>query len=115
MYVLMLAAALLVDSVCSGVSCSTTPALIGLMILQSAADTPWRRPRPPGRKPPWWRPPTWSRPAADAGALDELEELLLHPAIRAPPTARTATTERDERWNISATSGGWSGTKRCIS
>ena len=53
---------------------------------------------------------------ADAGALDELEELLLHPAMRAPPTARTATTERDERWNISATSRGErSGTKRCIS
>ena len=32
--------------------------------------------------------------------------LLLHPAMRAPPTARTATTARDERWNISATSRG---------
>jgi len=44
--------------------------------------------------------------AEDAGALDELDELLLHPAMRAPPTARTARTERDERWNISATSMG---------
>ena len=40
MYALMPAAALLVDSVCSGVSVPMTPALIGLMILQSAAETP---------------------------------------------------------------------------
>jgi hypothetical protein len=51
---------------------------------------------------------------ADAGALDELDELLLHPAMRAPPTATMARAERDERWNIICYLHG-SGTKRCIS
>ena len=31
---------MLVDSLCSGVNVLMTPALIGLMILQSAAETP---------------------------------------------------------------------------
>ena len=61
MYALMPAAALLVDSVCSGVSVLMTPALIGLMILQSAAETPVAAAEAAGRKPACWRPPTWSR------------------------------------------------------
>ena len=108
MYALMPASALVLDSVCSGVSTVTTPAPIGLMILQSAADTPVAAGEAAGEE-------AATVAAADvvaagaedvaAGALVELEELL-HPAMRAPPTAKTARVDRDERWNISATSMG---------
>jgi hypothetical protein len=70
------------------------------MILQSATDTPVAAAEAAGEE------AAVVAAAADAGALDELDELLLHPAMRAPPTARKATTVRDERWNISATSMG---------
>jgi hypothetical protein len=106
MYALMPAAALLVDSVCSGVSVPMTPALIGLMILQSAAETPVAAAEGVGEEAGVLAAADVVAAAADAGALDELDELLLHPAMRAPPTAKTARTERDERWNISATSMG---------
>jgi hypothetical protein len=82
------------------------------MILQSAADTPVAAGEAAGEE-------AATVAAADvvaagaedvaedvaAGALVELEELL-HPAMRAPPTAKTARVDRDERWNISATSMG---------
>jgi hypothetical protein len=107
MYALMPASALLVDSVCSGVRVPTTPALIGLMILQSAAETPVAAAEAAGEEAGVLAAADVVAAAVeDAGALDELDELLLHPAMRAPPTARTARTERDERWNISATSMG---------
>jgi hypothetical protein len=109
-YALSAADALLVDSLCSGVNVLITLPLTWLMIVQSAAETPVAAAA--GEE-------AAVVAAADvvaAGALDELDELLLHPAMRTPPTARTATTVRDERWNISATSRGErSGTKRCIS
>jgi hypothetical protein len=84
------------------------------MILQSAADTPSAEAA--GEEAAVLAAADVVAAGADAGALEELEELLLHPAMRAPPTARAATTERDERWNIPATSRGAerSGTKRCI-
>jgi hypothetical protein len=72
------------------------------MILQSAADTAVAA----GEEAGVLAAADVVAAGADAGALDELEELLLHPAIRAPPAARTATTVRDERWNMSATSRG---------
>src|ERR1700722_19357221 len=105
----MLPAALVVDSVCSGSSLLTTPALTPLMILQSAADTPSAEAA--GEEAAVLAAADVGAAGAVAGPLDELEELLLHPAMRAPPTASTATTERDERWNISASSRGRSGTK----
>jgi hypothetical protein len=101
-YALRSAAALLVDSLCSGVNVLITLALIGLMILQSAADTAVAAGEDAGAL----AAADVVAAGADAGALDELDELLLHPAMRAPPTARTASTVRDERWNISATSRG---------
>ena len=115
-YALRSAAALLVDSLCSGANVLITPALIGLMILQSAADTAVAAAEAAGEEAGALAAADVVAADADAGALDELDELLLHPAVRAPPTARTASTVRDERWNISATSRGErSGTKRCIS
>jgi hypothetical protein len=74
------------------------------MIVQSAADTPSAEAA--GEEAAVVAAADVVAADAEAGALDELEELLLHPAMRAPPTARTATTARDERWNISATSRG---------
>jgi hypothetical protein len=79
------------------------------MILQSAADTPSADAA--GEEAAAVAAADVVAAGADAGALEELEELLLHPAMRAPPTARAATTDRDERWNISATSRG-SGAER---
>jgi hypothetical protein len=76
------------------------------MILQSATDTPVAAAEAAGEEAAVVAAADVVAAAADAGALDELDELLLHPAMRAPPTARTATTVRDERWNISATSMG---------
>ena len=102
-YALRSAAALVVDSLCSGANVLMTPALIGLMILQSAADTAVAA---AGEDAGALAAADVVAADADAGALDELDELLLHPAVRAPPTARTASTVRDERWNISATSRG---------
>jgi hypothetical protein len=102
-YVLRAAAALLVDSLCSGVNVLITLALIELMILQSAAETPVAAAEAEADA---LAAADVVAADADAGALDELDELLLHPAMRAPPTARTASTVRDERWNISATSRG---------
>jgi hypothetical protein len=104
-YALRAAAAWLVDSLSSGVNVPTTPALIGLMILQSAAETPVAA-EAAGEEAGVLAAADVVAADADAGALDELDELLLHPAARAPPTARTASTVRDERWNISATSRG---------
>jgi hypothetical protein len=75
------------------------------MILQSAADTPVAAAVAAGEEAGALAAGVVAA-GVDAGALDELDELLLHPAIRAPPAARTATTVRDERWNISATSRG---------
>ncbi len=105
-YALRSAAALLVDSLCSGVNVLITLALIGLMILQSAAETPVAAAEAAGEEAGALAAADVVAAGADAGALDELDELLLHPAMRAPPTARTASTVRDERWNISATSRG---------
>ena len=107
MYALMPASALLLDSVCSGVSTVTTPAPIGLMILQSAADTPVAGEAAGEEAATVAAADVVAAGAEDvaAGALVELEELL-HPAMRAPPTAKTARVDRDERWNISATSMG---------
>jgi hypothetical protein len=102
-YVLRAAAALLVDSLCSGVNVLITPLLIWLMIVQSAAETPVAAAEEEAGA---LAAADVVAAGADAGALDELDELLLHPAMRAPPTARTASTVRDERWNISATSRG---------
>jgi hypothetical protein len=76
------------------------------MILQSAADTALAAPEAADEGAVEAAADVVAAGAEDAGALDELDELLLHPAMRAPPTARTARTERDERWNISATSMG---------
>jgi hypothetical protein len=104
-YALRAAAAWVVDSLCSGVSVPMTPALIGLMIWQSAAETPVAAAEAAGEEAGVLAAADVVA-AEDTGALDELDELLLHPAMRAPPTARTARTERDERWNISATSMG---------
>jgi alkylation response protein AidB-like acyl-CoA dehydrogenase len=112
-YALRAAAALVVDSLCSGANVLITLPLIELMILQSAADTPVAEAA--GEEAAVLAAADVVAADADAGALDELDELLLHPAMRAPPTARTASTVRDERWNISATSRGAERTKRCIS
>jgi hypothetical protein len=112
-YALRAADALAVDSLCSGANVLITLPLTWLMIVQSAAETPVAAAA--GEEAAVVAADVVAA-GADAGALDELDELLLHPAMRAPPTARTATTVRDERWNISATSRGErSGTKRCIS
>jgi hypothetical protein len=92
-YVLRDADALLVDSLCSGANVLITLPLTWLMILQSAADTAVAA----GEEAGVLAAADVVAAGADAGALDELEELLLHPAIRAPPAARTATTVRDER------------------
>jgi hypothetical protein len=94
-YALRSVAALLVDSLCSGVNVVMTLELIGLMILQSAAETPVAAAA--GEEAAVVAAADVVAAGADAGALDELDELLLHPAMRAPPTARTATTVRDER------------------
>jgi hypothetical protein len=103
--------ALLVDSLCNGVKVLITLPLTWLMILQSAAEMPVAAAGEEAVAA-----ADVVAAAADAGALDELDELLLHPAMRAPPAARTATVVRDERWNIPATSRGErSETKRCIS
>jgi hypothetical protein len=95
----MAAAAWLVDSDWSGVSVLMTPELIGLMILQSAAETPVAAADAAADE---------AAAAAEAdvlaaaetGALVEELEELLHPARRAPPTATTARADIDERWNI---------------
>jgi hypothetical protein len=105
-YALSATAALLVGSLCSGVSVLITLPLIELMIVQSAAETPVAAAEAAGEEAGALAAADVVAAGADAGALDELDELLLHPAMRAPPTARTATTVRDERWNISATSRG---------
>jgi hypothetical protein len=113
-YALRAADALLVDSLCNGVKVLITLPLTWLMILQSAAEMPVAAAEAAAEEA--VAAADVVAAAADAGALDELDELLLHPAMRAPPAARTATVVRDERWNIPATSRGErSETKRCIS
>jgi hypothetical protein len=105
-YTLRVAAAWLVDSLCSGVNVVMTLELIGLMILQSAADTALAALEAAPEAAMEAVADVEAAGAEDAGVVDELDELLLHPAMRAPPTARTARADRDERWNISATSTG---------
>src|ERR1700722_17581351 len=73
MYALMPAAALLVDSVCSGVSVAMTPALIGLMILQSAAETPVAAAEAAGEEAGVLAAAVVAAGVEDAGALDELD------------------------------------------
>jgi hypothetical protein len=102
-YVFRVAAALAVDSVASGARVVTTPELILLMIVQSAADGLVEE-------------LAAVEVAADAdvaeadtdaagveldGELDELQ-----PAMRAPLAASTARAESDERLDISGTSMG---------
>jgi hypothetical protein len=105
-YALSAAAALLVDSLSRGVSVLITLPLTWVMILQSAAETLVVVPEAAEEGVVEAAADVLAAAVEDAGALDELDELLLQPAMRAPPTAATARTERDERWNITATSTG---------
>jgi hypothetical protein len=119
MYALMATAALDGDSLSSGRSLETTPALIEEMVVQSAADGLVEEPAAV----------ELAEAEADVAAAeddagadvadavgvvvdDELDEL--QPAMRAPLAARTARTVSDERLDISGTSRG-SGRERCIS
>jgi hypothetical protein len=102
MYAFKATAALDCDSVCSGVRVETTPALIGEMILQSAADTLVEELAAVELA-------EADVAGADADAVgveldDELDEL--QPAMRAPLAASAARMESDERLDISGTSMG---------
>jgi hypothetical protein len=107
MYDFMPASALAFGSDSSGVSLPATPAAIGLMIVQSAADGLLAEPAELAGADAAGDDAAVVAAGAEAVAveLDELDELL-HPATRAALAARTARAQRDERWDISGTSMG---------
>jgi len=112
---------LAVDSVCSGSRTATTPALIWLMVTQSAADGLVEEPAAVELAD-VEADVTGAAAETDAAADvadavgveldDELDEV--QPAMRAPLAASTARAESDERRDIFRNLHG-SGTERCIS
>jgi hypothetical protein len=99
-YAFRVAEALDVDSVASGSRVVTTPELILLMIVQSAADG--LAEEPAAVELAGAEADVAGADAVGAELADELDEL--QPAMRAPLAASTARMESDERLDISGTS-----------